>query len=139
MAVSLSFDKDVVVRVIQQLENIRDAIEEIQERNDRADQEDLQKYEAVVRQVKDVSKRLGEDLRVLRKRITKQNQEKLVAEKKRDQLQVDVPEAQDLLLYNRQQLELQQALYNARKLERGAEIQVVWNAYQVLVSYKDRN
>ncbi|KAM3145844.1 hypothetical protein pb186bvf_002139 [Paramecium bursaria] len=132
VSVTTRFDVPTVKKVIQLLENIRDNTIQQSE----SDQEQLTAsslaYDSTIKEVTDVRDRLTGDLYRVNQVLKRRNDERVLAEKTKKQIEKDLPIALDLLSSLRNQREVVQATYNQRRSRRENEIKVIQQAYNIV-------
>ncbi|CAD8159291.1 unnamed protein product [Paramecium pentaurelia] len=132
VAVTTKFDVPTVTRIIQLLENIRD--QRIQE-NSGADEYEAkvtQAYQVTLKEVTEVRERLSADYSRTLVTLKRRNEENALSTKSRNQIQKDLPIAQDLLQQYRNEREIVQSNYNLRSAKRENEVKIITQAYTIV-------
>jgi hypothetical protein len=132
VAMTAKFDVPTVQRIIEKLENIREGVIASMTDDDAHEVEAVASFNAVIKEINEVREKLSNDYNTAKQSFNRKTNEKIIAERTRDQLEIEIPLTQRILEETRNQKELYHADYTSRTMKRGKEIEIVQAAYNLV-------
>ncbi|CAK55826.1 unnamed protein product (macronuclear) [Paramecium tetraurelia] len=131
------FDVPTVQRILEKLEQIRDAATKSLNEDIAAEEVASTNFDNSMTEIETLRKRLSTDLENLNQQFNdKFNQQKIVLAQK-EQLLIDIPITEELLQLTKEQKEQYHQAYISRQTQRLAEIDVVQKAYNLVFDHVD--
>ncbi|KAM3131581.1 hypothetical protein pb186bvf_016365 [Paramecium bursaria] len=130
--VTAKFDEKVVKNIILKLEHIVEEQEQEFIQNEAHWEETQQTTNTLLQQTIDVRKRLSFDFGSTQAALNKKSNEKVLAEKRKSDLEVQIPQTEQIIQNTQLQLSVYESAYEQRKKSRSDEIGVLDHALQLV-------
>ncbi|CAD8084487.1 unnamed protein product [Paramecium sonneborni] len=130
--VTSKFDKATVQNIILKLEHIQSQQEQQLIQSEQNWTVQQQTYQTLLNEISEVSKKLSFDASTAKTSIAKKQNEKVTADKRKAQLEITIPQTEQVLTNLKQQQDSYNLAYSARKQKRTQEVETLKSAFELL-------